>query len=622
MNFALEMSSRKDRDLPKAKLTSANVRKALRVFRYVPAKDRWLFFVGTLFLALTASAAIVFPKLLGDLVDGAFVLGKTNIQRAPDANKLEQTAIYFVYLFIAQAVFSFFRIWIYVRVTENMTFGIRKALYRSVLMQNMDFFSKSRVGDLLSRFSSDVAQIQDTFTTNIAMFLRQLLIIVGGVVLLFFTSGKLALMMLATIPVVVVISLFFGRYIRKISRQVQDFTSNNNVVVEETLTGIVNVKSFTNEHFEIERFGKSAETLRRESIYRGLLRGAFSSFIIVCLFGSIVFLIFQGLNMVRAGEMPIGELFEFMMLTAFVGGSIGGIAEQFVQIQKTIGAVDRVMDMIDEPVEDLKKGEKDNKLSGDVVFENVGFAYPSRSSFEVLKNVSFEVKAGESLAIVGPSGAGKSTLVNLMYRFYEPNSGRITIGNQATSEADLFTLRNSMALVPQEIMLFGGSIYENILYGNPDATMEMVISAAQRANADEFISQFPDGYQTIVGDRGIRLSGGQRQRVAIARAILKDPNYLLLDEATSSLDTDSEKQVQLALEELMKGRTSIVIAHRLSTIRNCNKIAVLKNGVIAEYGSHDELMQLQNGIYRKMVEQQQDPDDYFVEEKRLPVIEN
>lgn len=611
------MASRNDRDLPKAKLTVTNFKKAFRVFKYVRKQDRWLFFVGTLFLALTAVAAIVFPKLLGNLVDGAFVFNKSQNHGSPGINQLEQTAIYFVYLFIAQAVFSFLRIWIYVRVTENMTFGIRQALYKTVLMQNMDFFSKNRTGDLLSRFSSDVAQIQDTFTTNIAVFLRQLLIIMGGVVLLFFTSPKLALMMLATVPVVVIISLFFGKYIRKISRQVQDFTAQNNVVVEETISGIVNVKAFSNEEYEIHRYGKSTETLRRESIYRGLLRGGFSSFIIICLFGSIVFLIFQGLTMVRAGEMPIGELFEFMMLTAFVGGSIGGVAEQFVQIQKTIGAVDRVMDLIDEPVEEIIVGNRSEKLSGDIEFKNVGFSYPSRSEFQVLKGVSFKIKAGQSLAIVGPSGAGKSTIVNLVYRFYNPNTGDIEIGGISTANADLFTLRNSMALVPQEIMLFGGSIYENIRYGNPDATEEMVVLAAKQANAHDFISEFPEQYHTIVGDRGIRLSGGQRQRVAIARAILKNPNYLLLDEATSSLDSESEKLVQMALETLMKGRTSIVIAHRLSTIRNCDKIAVLKNGVIAEYGTHDDLMAMNEGLYKRMVDQQLDPTDYFMDSKEM-----
>lgn len=606
------MASRKDNNLPKAKLSAVNFKRSLRLFRYIQKSDRWLFILGTIFLALTAVTSLLFPKLLGSLVDGAAMPSIGQTQNAPDASQLEKIAIYFVYLFIAQAVFSFFRISIYVRVTENMTFGIRKDLYKSVLMQNMDFFSQSRVGDLLSRFSADISQIQDSFTTNIAMFLRQVLVIFGGVVMLFFTSSKLALMMLATVPVVVIISLIFGRYIRKISRQVQDFTANNNVIVEETLSGILNVKSFTNEQHELSRYKASAETLRKESIFRGLLRGGFSSFIIVCLFGSIVFLIFQGLVMVREGSLSQGQLWQFMLLTGFVGGSIGGVAEQFVQIQKTLGAVERVMDLIDKPIEPLLMADaQTQKMQGDIRFENIEFSYPSRPDFAVLKNVNFSLQTGKTLAVVGPSGAGKSTLINLLYRFYEPTAGQVFINNQNIHEADLFTLRNSMALVPQEIMLFGGSIYENIVYGNPSATEAEVMEAAKRANAHDFIMEFPEGYKTVVGDRGIRLSGGQRQRIAIARAILKNPNYLFMDEATSSLDSESEKLVQDALEKLMQGRTSIIIAHRLSTIRSADKIIVLKHGTVAEEGDHDSLMNIQNGIYRKMVELQQEPEDFF-----------
>jgi ABC-type multidrug transport system fused ATPase/permease subunit len=592
--------ARNDRDLPKTKLNKESMRRALRIFGFIGKTDKWLFALGTLFLVLTAITALLFPELIGRMVDSYTSL-----------EKLKNAANGFLYLFIAQAVFSFLRIGLYVRIAENLTYALRKRLYKAVLLQNMDFFHQNRTGDLLSRFTADIGQIQDSFSSNLAMFLRQVLVIVGGVVYLFIKSPTMAMYMLATVPIVVIVSLFFGRYIRKISRQVQDMTGSNTVIAEETISGIQNVKAFTNEDFELNRYGSDVENLRRKSIYRGLLRGAFSSFIIVCLFGSIVWLIFMGLGMVQSGEIQMGEMFSFMLYTAFVGGSIGGLAEQFVQIQKTIGAVERVLDLIDKPTEEIEISASEKPLSNGLQFQHVSFSYPSRPGFEVIKNMSFDIAPGTSLAVVGPSGAGKSTLVNLIYRFYSPNSGSILMGGRDISETDLYSLRRGLALVPQEIMLFGGSIAENIRYGNPDANDEQVKEAAVKANAHDFISAFPEGYKTIVGDRGIRLSGGQRQRIAIARAILRNPDLLILDEATSSLDTESEQQVQAALATLMKNRTSIIIAHRLSTIRHADKIIVMRSGSIAETGTHDELMKIENGLYRRMVEKQLEPEDFF-----------
>jgi ABC-type multidrug transport system fused ATPase/permease subunit len=588
------------RDIPKQKISKDAIRKSLRLFGLMPASDRWLLALGTLFLAITAGTALLFPDLLGRMVDAY-----------SNVNKLQETAMAFLYLFLAQALFSFLRIGLYVRVAENLTAALRNRLYKSVLQQNMDFFHQNRTGDLLSRFTADIGQIQDTFTSNLAMFLRQLMVILGGIVYLFFTSNTLSLYMLGTVPVVVVVSLFFGRFIRKIGKQVQELTGKNSVIAEETFTGIQNVKAFTNEDFEIKRYGQDVEELRKKSIYRGLMRGAFSSFIIVCLFGSIVWLIFLGLGMVRSGEMALGELISFMFFTGFIGGSIGGMAEQFVQIQKTLGAVERVLDLIEKPTESLQTGLATNSLQGTVAFENVSFCYPGRPDFRVLDNVSIQVPEGKTLAIVGPSGAGKSTIINLLYRFYEPDSGRITIGGKPIADMGLYECRKKLALVPQEILLFGGSIYDNILYGNPEAGQDAVIQASKMANAHDFISAFPEGYETIVGDRGIKLSGGQRQRIAIARAMLRNPQLLILDEATSSLDTESEQQVQSALKTLMKGRTSIVIAHRLSTIRHADTIVVLKQGKILEQGSHDALMDMEGGYYRKMVERQQDHTDFI-----------
>lgn len=609
------------RDIPKVKISKENLTKTLQLFRNVRRSDKTLFYIGTLFLALTAVTSLFFPKLLGSLVDGAFQYRDGGINAAPDTEQLKKVALGFVYLFIAQAVFSFFRIWIYVRVAENLTFNLRNKLFKAIIHQPMSFFGFNRSGDLLSRFSADIAQIQDTFTSNIAMFLRQLLVIIGGIIYIFVESPKLGLWMLATIPVMVILSLFFGKYIRNFSKQVQTLVGENNVVVEESITGIANVKSFTNENFEQQRYEKNSNTLRIQSIARGLLRGAFSSFIIICLFGSFVFLIFLGLNMVRTGEIQIGELISFMMVTGFVGGSIGGMAEQFVQIQKTVGAVDRVLELIDTPTE-LSLSEKAKGglfLNGNIQFNQVGFSYPTRDNFKVLEQLNLTIEQGKTLAIVGPSGAGKSTVAQLLYRFYEPVSGNITLNGTDVKEIDLFEYRKQLAMVPQEVILFGGSIFENIAYGNPEAGEEEIYEAAKKANAHDFIDSFPEKYKTLVGDRGIKLSGGQRQRIAIARAILRNPSVLILDEATSSLDTDSEHLVQQALAGLMKNRTSIVIAHRLSTIRHADQIVVLKAGKVAEQGNHETLMQKENGIYRTMVEKQIDPQEFWGNDVSQPV---
>lgn len=552
------------------------------------------------------------------MMDGVFVYKEGGISKAPDTSTLTEVAYWFIYLFIVQAVFSFLRISIYVRVTEDMTLGLRKDLFRSVTGQSLNFFGQNRTGEIISRFSADIAQIQDTFTTNIAMFIRQILIMIGGLILIFTTSTHLAFYMLLSIPPIIVIALFFGKFIRKVSKEVQDITATNNSIVEESVSGIVNVKAFTNENFEFNRFSTNAEFLKKESIKRGYWRGAFSSFIIVCMFGAIVWLIFMGLGMVQEGTIAIGQLFNFMLLTAFVGSSIGGMAEQFVQIQKTLGAIERVLDLIDTPGEaelsarQLPQNKPSKSLfENELIFTDVKFAYPSRPEIDVLKGISFALKPGNTVAIVGPSGSGKSTIAALLYQFYQPTSGHITLGDTPVQQEWLPVYRSHFALVPQEVILFGGSIYDNILYGNPDATEAQVKEAAKEAFADEFIDSFPEKYQTLVGDRGMKLSGGQKQRIAIARAILRNPDILILDEATSALDSESEEKVQIALNKLMKNRTSVVIAHRLSTIRNADQIMVLKHGQIIEQGNHQELIKLPNGIYKTMVDRQMEPNEYF-----------
>lgn len=603
-------SRRENRDLPKAKFNAESIKHSLRLFRYMSKSNRWLFAAGTLFLAITAGASILFPKLLGDMMDGVFVYGKDGVQTAPNTDRLTEIAYYFVALFTVQAVFSFLRISIYVRVTEGMTYGLRTDLFKSIVGKGLSFFGRNRTGEVLSRFSADIAQIQDTFTTNLAMFLRQILVLLGGAILIFQTSTQLALYMLASIPVVVIIALFFGKFIRKISKEVQDITAENNVIVEEAVSGIVNVKAFTNEGFESNRYTQNSTFLMKESIKRGYWRGAFSSFIIVCLFGAIVWLIFMGLGMVQEGSMAIGELFNFMLLTAFVGASLAGMAEQFVQIQKTLGAIERVMDIIDSPKE-INLGKSIPEFKEQISLENIQFAYPSRPEVEVLKGISLTLEPGKTTALVGASGSGKTTITTLLYRFYNPTNGRISVGSKDANEFDLKSFRDHMALVPQEVSLFGGSIMDNIRYGRPHASKEEIIQAAKDANAWEFIEGFPDGLDTLVGDRGQQLSGGQKQRIAIARAILRDPKLLILDEATSSLDSESEFLVQKALNKLMKNRTSLVIAHRLSTIKMADQIAVMRKGEILEVGNHESLMQKEDGVYRKMVERQVDPSEFF-----------
>lgn len=579
-------------ELPKAKLTVTSLKRSLRLFDHV-GKHKWQFFLGLLFLIFTGITALVFPRLMGSLVDA----NKISIE------EINEKGIWLLLLFMAQAISSYFRVVLFVNVTENMLASIRQTTYSHLVKLPMTYFAKHRVGEINSRMASDITQIGDTFTTNIAEFLRQLIIIIGGLVALFITSLKLALAMLAVIPLVAIIAVIFGRYIRKLSRQVQDQVANSNTILEETMQGISNVKAFANELFEITRYTKSVQQIKELAIKGGKARGAFFSFIIFCLFGSIVMLIWYSVRLENAGEISHGTMIQFMLYTIFVGASIGGIAEQYAQIQKTIGATERVFEIIDEPTENLKLNThhhpNNERISGKVTFDKLAFSYPTRHEITVLKDVSFEVKKGETIAIVGPSGSGKSTLIALLMRFYNINSGKITIDDKNIYDFELHHLRNNMALVPQDVLLFGGSIKENILYGKPTAGMNEIIDAAKKANAHDFIMSFPEQYDTIVGERGVKLSGGQRQRIAIARAVLKDPSILLLDEATSSLDSESERLVQEALDKLMIGRTSFVVAHRLSTIRNADKIIVIDKGTVVQQGTHQQLIE-QEGLYKQL----------------------
>lgn len=583
----------KENDLPKSKITLSALQKAKLIFQF-SGKHLWKFYVGLFFLLLTGGTALAFPKLMGLLVDCV------NNKDTAQANFIALSLLGILFM---QSIFSFFRLSLFVNFTENTLANLRLALYSNLVKLPMSFFSQKRVGELNSRISSDITQIQDTLTSTIAEFLRQFILIIGGIALLATESFKLTLLMLSVVPLVAVAAVIFGRFIRSYSKKVQDKVAESQVIVEETMQGISIVKAFANEWYEIARYKMQIKEVIQIAIKGGKYRGYFASFIIFCLFGAIVAVVWYGVQLSIAGEMSVGQLISFVLYSTFVGASFGGIAELYAQIQKAIGATERVFELLDETPEKIQgttAHQSIEKIKGNVNFKNVAFKYPSRKEMEVLKDVSFTAQFGQKIAIVGPSGAGKSTIASLLLRFYSIAEGSIEIDNKNIYDYDLEQLRGNMSIVPQDVILFGGTIRENIAYGKPNATEEEILATAKQANAYNFIESFPEKLDTIVGERGVKLSGGQRQRIAIARALLKNPSILILDEATSSLDSESEKLVQEALEILMEGRTSIIIAHRLSTIRSADQILVLDKGIIAEKGSHQELIALDNGIYKNL----------------------
>ena len=568
-------------------------KRASRLFQYIkPYRIEFSF--GLFFLLLSTAASLIFPALMGNLVDSA---------SDKLVNNINQIAIALLVLFALQAIFSYFRIVLFVNVTEKTLAVIRQETYAHLIKLPMNFFSKRRVGELNSRIASDISLLQETFTTDLAEFLRQILIIIGGILFLSLTSVKLTLFMLAIIPAMMLAAVFFGRYIKRFSKQVQGKVAESNTIIEETLQGISIVKAFTNEFFEIRRYTEKTNEVMQIAKKGGRYRGAFASFIIFCLFGSIVAVIWYGVLMINSNELSIGELFTFILYSVFIGASVGGMADIYAKLQKAIGATEHLMDILEEEKEEIHSTFSADAVNGHIKFHNLSFAYPSRPDVQVLNNLNFEVQQGHNIALVGPSGAGKTTLASILFGFYKIEDGQISIDGKNIEEYDLHFLRKQIAIVPQDIILFGGSIKENIAYGKLDASEEEIEEAAKKANALNFINDFPEKMETLVGERGIQLSGGQRQRIAIARALLKNPSILILDEATSALDSESEKLVQEAMDVLMKGRTSIVIAHRLSTIKSADCILVLENGQIIEQGTHQEL-QKNEGLYKQLSDMQ------------------
>jgi ABC-type multidrug transport system fused ATPase/permease subunit len=518
--------------------------------------------------------------------------------------ELTEVGLALLGILLAQAIFSFGRVYLFAQVTENVLKAIRQETFGQIIRMPMSFFSKNQVAELSSRIATDINVISDAFTVNIAEFIRQLIVGVGGLTLLIMkTDWVIARWFLIIIPPLTVVAILFSRRIRKFSKGYQEKIAESNVVVGEAFTGITNVKTFTNEGYEISKYEKVTEDVKAFGLKYGILRGAFFSFVMVFVFGAVFFILWQMLYALKVDHSIEPEAFgTFMMLSLFVAGSLGGLPEQIASIQRALGATDRVFELIDGTVEgiEISKAHAPKPTKGQITFSNVSFNYPSRPDFTVLKNLSFTANAGETVALVGSSGSGKSTIASLILRFYDPNSGQILVDGISSTAMSLTELRNQIALVPQDVILFAGSIRDNIAYGKPNATEAEIEEAAKKANAFEFISSFPDKFNTMVGERGIQLSGGQRQRIAIARAVLKNPAILILDEATSSLDSESERLVQEALDKLMIGRTSVVIAHRLSTIRNANQIVVLQGGEVQETGTHEQLMKNELGLYHKL----------------------
>lgn len=573
----------------------STLRKLLGVFRYV-VPYRGAFILGLVALVFSSATVLMFPFLAGKLLDAAS--GKTGFF----LTSINQVALALMGVLTLQSLFSFMRVYAFSIVSERSLSDLRQAVYKKMIWLPMSFFDSRRVGELLSRITSDVSTLQDTFTTTLAEFVRQLLILIIGIAVILVLTPKLTLFMMLTFPVLTVGALFFGRFIRKLSKKIQDMLAAANVIVEETMQSITVVKSFTNEAFESQRYGQSVSKMVDTALHAARYRGLFIAFTILALFGGIVGVIWYGGTLVQSGEISVGELLSFVLYTTFIGGSIAGLGDIYAQVQRSIGASERLLEILDQKDEEGQQPVKQSlKLSGAIRYENVEFSYPTRSDVTVLKSISFSIQPGEKIALVGPSGSGKSTIVSLLMRLYTPGSGAIFVDGRDSTSFPLSPYRENIGIVPQEVILFGGTIRENIAYGRPSATFDEIQEAARQANALEFIETFPEKFETLVGDRGVKLSGGQRQRVAIARAILKDPSILILDEATSSLDAKSEHLVQGALKKLMEGRTTIVIAHRLSTIRQVDRILVIKDGGIAESGTHEELSKIDEGIYRNLL---------------------
>jgi subfamily B ATP-binding cassette protein MsbA len=555
-------------------------------------------------LALAATSLVIIsllglamPWTVQNLVDLVVV--------AQDFPQLNRIALILAGIFVLRAAFGFVQTYLVAWVGERVVANLRREIYEHLLSLSLSFFAGQRVGAIVSRLSNDVQVIQGAVTSNIVVLLQQIVTAAGVIVVVGVMNWRLTLLMVLAIPGMVLVTRLMGRRIRQVAKLVQNTLAEASAVVEETVGGIRIVKSFARENHEIARFGKKVDTLFEAAMHRTRIYATFGPIMSLLLYGSLILVLWVGGQEVLRGRLTPGQLIAFLFYAIMLTGPLGSFAGIYGQIQSALGATERVFELLDTlpDIVDAEDAQPLPPIVGHVALQDVSFDYDPRQP--VLRHVTLKAKPGDVVALVGPSGVGKTTLVNLIPRFYDPSQGWITIDEHDVRQVTLRSLRDQIGIVPQETLLFSDTIASNIRYGKLDATQEEIETAARAANAHDFIvNELPDGYETQVGERGIKLSGGQRQRVAIARAILKNPRILILDEATSSLDTEAEQLVQEALERLMHpegaraGRTTFVIAHRLSTVTNADQIVVLHEGQVVEHGTHEDLLAQDDSLYR------------------------
>ncbi|MFD2256628.1 ABC transporter ATP-binding protein [Luteolibacter algae] len=571
------------------------------IFSYLLGEKK-VFIPSLIALFVTAGLALAFPYFLKELIGNPADALQNAVPPEQILAGINKTVLMLLGVLFLQASIAFFRVQGFIKSGESALNKLRQDIFKHLLNLPISYFQDQRAGSLSNRVSSDLSLVRETLLTTVPQAVRQLVILIGGLTFIFIASWKLSLIMLGCIPVVILLIAFFGMRVKKHSKAAQQSLAEASTVIEESVQNIADVKAFTNEKFEQTRYASSLSDFLSVTLKGARARAAFLSFIIFVLFGTIAFVVWYGARMYATDGISWTNFSSFILFSIFVGASLGSFPEIISQFQQTAGATERLREILDMPTE-RGSGASDLTISGQITLQDISFTYPSRPDAPVLKNISTVLPAGQRTAIVGPSGAGKSTLFSLILGFNDPTSGNLLLDQTNSKEISLSSLRSQIAIVPQEVMLFGGSILENIAYGKPGATREEIENAAIQANAHSFITELPEAYETIVGPRGTKLSGGQRQRIAIARAILADPKILLLDEATSALDSESERLVNEALERLMQNRTSLVIAHRLSTVRHADQILVISKGELVEQGTHDSLYAA-NGTYKFLAETQ------------------